>query len=411
MAAAIPTHLLTPFRRLARAAQGVGATADLRLILLLSVLLAFASISTDIYLPALPAIGLALHARSGTMDLTISGYLLGFSVGQLFWGPISDRYGRRPPIAAGLVLFVIGSAGCAMSAHATTLIAWRVIEAIGASACVVLARAMVRDLFEGARAARVLSTLITVMAIAPMVGPTVGVWILRLASWRAIFWVLVGIGLLTLGALHLLPETLSQERLRREPMGLALHGYRQLLRSRRLVFNAGAGAFFYGGIYAYVAGTPFAYITFYGVSPQLYGLLFAMGSAGIIASNQVNRYLVGPWRTATLLRLGASIAALSGMVLGLDAYTDWWGVAGLALPLLAFMSANGLIVANSIAEALAVFPDRVGTASALVGAMQYGSGIAGSALVGLCADGTPMSMAWVIAACGIGSLGCAFCAR
>src|SRR5579859_6100324 len=168
----------------------------------------FASISTDLYLPAMPAMGRALDASAGSVEWTISGYLIGFSLGQLLWGPMSDRFGPRLPIAAGLVLFVIGSAGCALAGSAPSIIGWRVVQALGACASVVLARAMVRDLYAGARAAQMMSTLMTVMAIAPLLGPLVGGQILAVSGWRAIFWVLVAVGTMTLGALFTIPETL-----------------------------------------------------------------------------------------------------------------------------------------------------------------------------------------------------------
>lgn len=373
---------------------------------ILSTLMAFASISTDLYLPALPAMGRALHAGAGTIELTISGYLIGFSVGQLFWGPIADRFGRRPPVAFGLLLFIVGSAGCALSSDAAALIAWRGVQAVGACASVVLARAMVRDLYEGAHAARMMSTLITVMAVAPLVGPSLGGWILRLASWRAIFWTLVGVGLLTLASLLLLPETLRPEHRSRESLGTAFGRYVELLRHGPLLAYAGAGGFFYGGVYAYIAGTPFAFISYYHVSPQMYGALFAAGILGIMLTNQINGRLVASVGSDRLLRFGAYSAALSTLWLVIAAWTGWGALAGLVIPLFVFVSANGFIVANSITGALGVFPRRAGAVSALVGAMQYGSGILGSALVGLFADGTPRPMAWVIAAFGIGSLVC-----
>jgi Bcr/CflA subfamily drug resistance transporter len=178
--------------------------AGLRVPLVLSTLLAFASISTDLYLPALPTMAAALHADAGTIALTIAGYLVGFSVGQLLWGPVGDRYGRRGPVAIGLLLFVLGSAGCALSATAGQMIGWRVVQAVGACAGVVLARAMVRDLYPRDRAAQMLSTLMTVMAVAPLVGPMLGGQILAFAGWRAIFWTLVAVGLATLAALFAL---------------------------------------------------------------------------------------------------------------------------------------------------------------------------------------------------------------
>ncbi|WP_197325051.1 multidrug effflux MFS transporter [Ralstonia solanacearum] len=379
----------------------------LRILAILSTLMAFASISTDLYLPALPAMGTALHAGTGTIELTISGYLIGFSLGQLVWGPVGDRYGRRLPIAIGLVLFIVGSAGCAVSTSAGMMIGWRALQAVGACASVVLARAMVRDLFTGHRAAQMLSTLMTVMAVAPLLGPSVGGLILHVASWRAIFWTLAGVGVATLAALCGLPETLPPPQRSREPLRRALVRYGELLRHRRLLGYAGAGGFFYGGIYAYIAGTPFAYITYHHLSPQVYGLLFGAGIVGIMVTNQVNARLVARFGGDRLMRAGTVGAALAGALLALTAWTGWGGLAGLVVPLFLFVSATGFIVANSIAGALGSFAERAGSVSALVGSLQYGSGIIGSALVGAFADGTPWPMGCVIALAGLGSVLCA----
>lgn len=384
------------------------AQHDLLVLAILSTLLAFASISTDLYLPAMPAMGRALHAGTGAIAFTVSGYLIGFSVGQLVWGPISDRYGRRLPIAIGLVLFVIGAAGCALSVNAGEMIFWRVVQALGACAGVVLARAMVRDLYEGNRAAQMLSTLMTVMGIAPLLGPLIGGQILLLASWRAIFWVLVVVGLATLAAMLLLPETLPPARRNHEPLGHAAARYLSLLRQRRVIGYIGAGAFFFGGAFAGIAGTPFAYIGYYHVVPQLYGLLFGAGIIGMMATNVLNARLVVRFGTVALLRVGTSVAMVAAVMLAADAHFGWGGLAGLVLPLVLFMGCNGLIVANSIAGALAAFPERAGAVSALAGALQYGTGIVGSAMVGAFADGTPWPMGWVIATSGVGGALCAW---
>lgn len=380
---------------------------SLKVLAILSTLMAFASISTDLYLPALPAMASALNADAGSVELTISGYLIGFSLGQLLWGPVGDRHGRRLPIAIGLLLFILGSAGCALSTSAGMMIAWRAVQAVGACASVVLARAMVRDLYVGHRAARMLSTLMTVMAIAPLVGPSLGGLILQLASWRAIFWTLVGVGLATLAALYGLPETLPVERRNPQPLWRALGRYAELLRQRRLLGYAGAGGFFYAAMYAYIAGTPFAYISYHHLSPQRYGLLFAIGIVGLMITNQVNARLVERYGSDRLMRAGSAGAALAGLWLALAAWTDWGGLSGLVVPLFLLVSATGFIVANSIAGALASFPTQAGSVSALIGSIQYGSGILGSALVGFYADGTPWPMACVIALCGLGSLLCA----
>ena len=380
------------------------ATPSWQLLAVLSLLMGFASISTDLYLPAMPEMSRSLHSNAGMVAFTISGYLIGFSLGQLLWGPISDRYGRRPSVAIGLVLFVIGSAGCALSGNVLTIIGWRILQAVGACASVALSRAMVRDLYEGNRAAQMLSTLIAVMAIAPLVGPLIGGQILALAGWRAIFWTLVGIGLVTLMALFTIPETLPSARRNQESLSRALVRYGLLLRNRRLMGYAGTGGFLYAGVFAYVAGTPFAYITYYHVPAQLYGLLFGLGTIGIMAANIFNSRLVSKFGYDRMLLIGTMMSALSAMLVAGAARTEWGGLWGLVVPLFVFVSTTGLVVANSITGALADFPEQAGAVSALIGALQYGSGIAGSAMVGAFADGTLWPMGWVIAVAGIGSL-------
>ncbi|WP_051309043.1 Bcr/CflA family multidrug efflux MFS transporter [Desulfogranum japonicum] len=368
----------------------------------LSLLMGFASISTDLYLPAMPAMSRSLGADHGTIELTISGYLIGFSFGQLVWGPISDRYGRRPSTATGLLLFVIGSAGCAMAGDAHVLIGWRIVQALGACSCVALSRAMIRDLYDGNRAARMLSILITVMAIAPLIGPLVGGQIVLIAGWRAIFWFLVSIGVLTCIALWTIPETLPESRRNNAPLIHSISGYVRLLCDRRVLGYAGTGGFYYAGMFAYIAGTPFAYIDYYHIPEERYGLLFGLAVAGIMGANMLNTRLVMRHGYDKILHLGALSAFITAIMVTVAAGTGWGGLWGLVIPLFLFVSTSGLIVANSVTGALAHFPERAGAVSALVGAIHYGSGIMGSALVGILADQTPWPMGLVIGVTGLG---------
>ncbi|MBJ6800830.1 multidrug effflux MFS transporter [Geomonas sp. Red259] len=370
----------------------------------LSLLMGFASISTDLYLPAMPLMSSSLHADTGMIEWTISGYLVGFSFGQLLWGPLSDRYGRRLAVGSGLILFVLGSVGCALSSDALTLIGWRVVQALGACASVALSRAMVRDLYEGTKAAQMLSTLITVMAVMPLVGPLLGGQIVSVSGWRAIFWFLVAVGLVTLGALCTIPETLPLRNRNTEPLGRALLSYFELLRNRRLLGYLGAGGFLYAGMFAYVAGTPFVYISYYHFPARLYGLLFGMGIIGIMGANILNRWLIGRFGYDRILVAGAIAASATGMWAGFAAHSGLGGLWGLVMPLFLFASTTGLIVANSITGALVDFPQRAGAVSALTGAVQYGSGIFGSGLVGLWGDGTPWPLGLVVALSGVGCL-------
>ena len=376
------------------------------LMAVLGTLLPFASISTDLYLPAMPGMSAALRTSQGSLQYTVSGYLIGFSLGQLFWGPIGDRFGRRGPVAVGLVLFMAGCAGCALSTNVIQLISFRVLQAVGACASVVLARAMVRDLYDRDRAAKVLSTLMTVMAIAPLLGPSVGGLLLRAGPWQAIFWSLAGIGFVTLIALFTIPETLPRDRRNTETLSGAFAAYGNLIRDVRLLGYAGAVGFFYAGVFAGISSSSFAYIDYHHLSPQLYGLAFAVGTIGLMATNFANSRLVGRFGGDRMLKAGAIGAALTGVNLALVTATDCGGVFGMAASLWAFTAMNGFVTANAISGALANFPTRAGAASALMGAIQYGSGVIGSAVAGTLADGTPWPMGAVIAVAGVGSAAC-----
>ena len=371
--------------------------------IVLSALMGFGSISTDLYLPALPIMAKALHTTGGTVEFTIGSYLIGFSLGQLLWGPVGDRYGRRGPMAVGLTLFALASIGCALSGDAWHMIAWRIVQALGACSGVVLARAMVRDLYPPDRAAQMLSTLITIMAVAPLVGPLVGGQVLAVASWRAIFWLMAIIGVATLAALFTLRESLPAEGRSTGSFSRAFAGYADVIKEPRVLINAAVGGLFYVGIYAYISGTPIVFIAYYGVPAQLYGFLFGASILGIMAMNMINVRLIPRLGGRSLLRLGAIGAGAAGSLAGLMAFTGWGGLAGLLIPLLAYCAMSGLIVANSIAGALSTQPTRAGATSALVGALHYGVGIAGSGLVALMSDGTPRPLGLIMM---LGGLGC-----
>lgn len=308
----------------------------------------------------------------------------------------------------GLAVFVAGSAGCALASAPWHLIAMRVVQAFGASAGVALARAMVRDLYDRDRAARVLSTLMTLMAVAPLLGPLVGARILALAGWQAIFWCLVLIGAGTLLAVAALPESLPPEARRRDALSASLRIYAGLVRNRVLLGYAAALGFYYAGVFGVVAGAPFAFIAYHGLSPSAYALVFASGVFGLMIANVVNARLVTRLGADRMLRLGAAAAAVTGAGFALTAATGWGGVVALIGASFLFNALNGLITANAIAGALSGVSRGTGSASALVGAIQYGSGMVGSALVGLLADGRPLAMGLVAAG---GGFGCLVCAR
>ena len=366
----------------------------LTFILILSGLMAFTSLSTDIYLPAMPTMAEDLH---GNVELTITGFLIGFTIAQLIWGPISDHMGRRKPLFIGMVLLIIGSAGCALSTSITQIVFWRVFQALGACTGPMLARAMIRDLFARTRAAQMLSTLVLVMAIAPIAGPLIGGQIIRLSTWHSIFWLLVVIGALMFISLNWLPETLPEDKRVKASLAGAFRNYRSLLTNGRFMRYTLSLTFYYVGAYAFITGSPFVYISYYHVDPQHYGWLFALNIIGVMAMSVVNRRLVQRHALEQLLKYATMVAALAAVALALLVKLESGGIVAIIVSIFLLFSMNGIIAATSTAAALDAVPNIAGSASALIGALQYGSGIISSLLLAAFSDGTPWTMAWIIA--------------
>lgn len=284
------------------------------------------------------------------------------------------------------------------------MMVWRVVQALGACVGPVLSRAMVRDIYGREQSARMLSTLILIMGVAPLAGPLLGGQILAFWSWQGIFWTLTGVGVLTLALLRLLPESLPLSRRAITPLRHTFADYLELLGDVRLMGYALSCGFFYAGAYAFIVGTPFVYIEYYHVSPQAYGWLFGLNILGMMVANLVNRRLLRYVGSERLFHIGTWVLALTGIVLAINARFGWGGLPGLVVPIFLYMSMNGLIVANSVAGALSAFPHKAGSASSLLGAMHYGSGILTAAMLGWFSDGTPWTMAWIMGLTGLGSL-------
>ncbi len=357
--------------------------------------MAFASLSTDVYLPAMPQMQIDLQ---GDVELTVTGFLIGFSIAQLIWGPISDRFGRKLPLFLGLILFIIGSAACAMSNTITEIVFARIIQALGACVGPMLSRAMVRDMFGRIKAAEMLSTLMILMAIAPIVGPLVGGQLLVVSTWHSIFWMLAVIGIIMLLLLFKLPETLPKEKRNNASLWNAFEKYGILLRNKEFMAYALCLSFFYVGVYAFVTGSPAVYISHFGVLSQNYGWLFALNIFGIVSLSFSNRFLVKKYSLDSLLKVSTTIAMLAGIVLIALVKLNIGGIYGVIVPVFFFFSMNGIIAATTTAAALDKVPGMVGAASALIGSLQYGSGILSSLLLTWFGngDGNPSIMSWIM---------------
>ncbi|WP_051237014.1 multidrug effflux MFS transporter [Ottowia thiooxydans] len=382
---------------------------ELRLLLILSALMAFTSLSTDIYLPAMPQMQRELH---GNVELTITSFLIGFALAQLIWGPVSDRIGRRRPLIIGVALFVVGSIGCALSQTMDQIVFWRMFQAFGACTGPMLARAMVRDLYPRTQAAKTLSTLTVIMAIAPIIGPLLGGQIVRFGTWHGIFWLLAAIGVLMLLSLRYLPETLPLESRATTPALSAFADYRALLGNAVFMRYALCVTMFYVSAYAFITGSPRVYIEYFHVAPEHYGWLFGLNIIGLMAMSLINRKLVSRFSLDTLLRAAAAVAAL-GLLAGMGlAELHVGGLLGVVVPVFVFFSMNGVIAANATAAALdGVQPQLAGSAAALIGSLQYGSGIISSLLLAALSDDTPHTLIVVMTVFAVASAAAAFWRR
>ena len=367
---------------------------SLSFLLILSALMAFTSLSTDIYLPAMPTMERQLN---GDAELTITGFLIGFSIAQLIWGPISDRIGRKLPLFIGIVLFVIGSVGCALSESMSAVVFWRVFQAIGACVGPMLSRAMIRDRFAQSQAAQMLSTLTIIMAIAPIAGPFIGGGLLKVATWHWIFWLLAVIGVLMFITIFKLPETLPIEKRASGSLWNAFKNYRTLFANATFMRYTLSVTFFYVAAYAFITGSPFVYIDYFGVAAQNYGFLFGLNIIGIMSLSFLNRKLVSRFALSKLLVVSSLVAFVASAVFFVLAWANIGGIWSVIVPMFVMFSMNGIIAACANAAALAAVPNQVaGSAAALLGSLQYGSGIISSLLLAVFSTGTPFTMAWII---------------
>lgn len=376
-----------------------------RLGLVLAALSALGPLAIDMYLPSFPAIASDLGAPASAVQVTVAVYFVGLAVGQAFYGPLADRYGRKKPLYAGLGVFVLASVACALARSIEALIAFRFLQALGGAAQMVVARAVVRDYFGEREAARMLSFLMLVMGLAPILAPMLGGQLVVAFGWHAVFWVLVGAGTLCLLAVaQTLPESLPAEHRQRHGAGAVLKVYGALLRDRAFLAHALAGSLVMAGMFAYIAGSPFVFIEVFGVAPEHFGLFFGMNAFGLIAASQVNGRLVRRVGAAGIVRVVLVVAAAAGLVLAAAAASGVGGFAGFLAPLFVFVASLGFIAPNTAALALAPHGRTAGSASALLGTLQFLVGAGAGALVGVLSDGTALPMPLVIAGCGLGAV-------
>lgn len=368
---------------------------------LLGLLTAFGPVATDMYVPSMPDIGHLLAASTSQVQLTLSSYLVGFAIGQVIYGPLSDIWGRKPVLLMALVLFCTASLACALAPTIGILIAARAAQALGGSGAIVLSRAIVRDLYTGEQAGRELSRIGAVMSFAPVAAPLIGAVVQVAFGWRANFLVIVGIGAFaTAVAWRSLPETLAHSAVRPISIAHILRGYAGVMTNRAFLAHLGIAACSYAGLFAWISGSPFVLQNLYGLSAFEFGLAFAAACLGSLASGAIAASLVihlGLDRTIGLgsLALAAGgLAMLASIFLGLE-----WPIS-FVLPMVIYHAGLMLTMPQAIAGAMTPFPNCAGTASSLIGLVQQASAASLGAAVGYMVGHAAWPLAGAIAMMG-----------
>ena len=371
------------------------------LVVVLGALSAFAPMSIDMYLPGLPNLQRQFHAAPSVAQLTLTACLVGLAGAQLVIGPSSDRTGRRRPLLIGIGCYTIASIACASAPWLWLFILLRLLQGASGAAGIVIARAIVRDLRSGSRAARLFAMLMMVNGFFPALAPVIGAQLLHLGDWRVVFVVLSLLGaVLFVSAFWVIPETHPPEARHKGGLALAMSAYGRLLRDRRFVAYALACGFITGAMFAYISGSPFVLEDIYGISPQVFSAVFAVNAAGIVAASQVGARLVERVGSRVLLAVGVGLSLTGGVGLTVSVVCHL-GLAGILPSLFLVVSAVGMVSPNATALAMADYPDIAGSASGVIGVWQFLIGALFAPVVGAFGTHTAVPMALVIVGLGL----------
>jgi DHA1 family bicyclomycin/chloramphenicol resistance-like MFS transporter len=374
-------------------------------VLILGTLSTISPFSIDMYLPGFPAIAGDLDTTIDQVQLSLTSYLVGISLGQLLYGPLLDRFGRKKPLYFGLTLYVLASLGCSLVDTVDGLIAMRFLQAIGGCAGMVAAQALVRDLFPVNQTAQAFSLLTLVIAVSPMVAPTVGGYVTTAFGWHAIFIILAGItALILLSIYFVLPEGKQPDptmSLRPAPV---LHNFFSVLRQPQFLVYALVGGVASSAPFAYIAGSPDVFMNLYKVSEREYGWIFAILAFAMIGSTQLNHFLLKRFTSQQVILVTLLYQSLAGLVMVYGTWAGWYGKIELIALMFVFLTGQGLTNPNAAALSLAPFSRLAGSASALMGSFRMGMGGLTSAAVSLLHNGTALPMVGVMTLCAVGGL-------
>ena len=361
-------------------------------------LTALGPFSIDMYLPGFPAIAADLHTTIAQVSLSLSSFFIGISAGQLLYGPLLDRYGRKNPLYFGLSLYVIASLACVFSQSIEMLIYLRFVQAIGSCAAGVASMAMVRDFFPVEESAKVFSKLILILGVSPMVAPTVGGYVTAEFGWQSVFVILTVISALVLSLVYFrLPESSKPNpefSLKPKPI---INNFYSVLRNRQFLTYALTGAIAFAGLFAYISGSPMVFMELFKVDGKVYGWIFAFLSVGFIGASQLNNMILKSFRSEEVVLVAMVVQALVGLAFVTGTVLGWFGLAATVGMLFFFLCCMGFSFPNASALSLAPFTKTAGSASALMGALQMAIGSLSSVAITMLNDHTAFPMTAVMA--------------
>lgn len=374
------------------------------LIFILGLLSMLMPLSIDMYLPAMPGIAMDFNVSDGMIQLTLSAYIIGFAVGQLFYGPMTDSLGRKPVIIGGVLVFAVAAAGCALAQTAEQLILLRSIHGLAAASASVVISALMRDLFNKEEFSRMMSFVTLVMTIAPLMAPIIGGFLLIWFSWPAIFWVLGATALLVVIMVKFcIPETLHKEKRQKFSLMTTLRNFASLFRHRRIISYMLSSAFSFAGMFSFLSAGPFVYIDLNGVSPQNFGYYFALNIVCLFIMTTINSRNVRRMGAVKMLRLGLTVQFVMGIWL-VFAQASGLGFWALVLGVAGYMGSISMISSNAMAVVLEDFPHMAGTAASLAGTLRFSVGAAVGGLLALMTSDTAWPMVASMAFCVFGAV-------
>ncbi len=372
------------------------------LILILGLLSAVGPFSIDMYLPAFPAIAEGLHSNVARVTLSLSSFFVGISAGQLLYGPLLERFGRKKPLYIGLCAYLVASVGCALASSVDALIVLRLLQALGGCVGMVASRAMVRDLFEVKENAKIFSLLMLVVAVSPIIAPTLGGYVTAVLGWRFVFVMLIIVAIIILiGIYLLLPESKKPDpnfSLKPRPI---IKNFAGVIRHPQFYTYAFTGAIAASGLYAYIGGSPYVFMELFKVSEKQYGWIFALIAMGLIGSSQLNSVMLKNYTSEQIIKVALICQSITGITLFLITLFGWSELFSTIFLIFIFLCCQGFTFPNSSALSLAPFGHNAGSASALMGAIQMSIGAFTSALVSLLQNHTALPMTGVMACCAI----------